>query len=203
MGLAVYNSINLDIKFPLCCYKKLLSPPVVPYNNPYAVVGTTNLMMKDLKLTFPDLAHGLQELLDYEGNVEDDFGLTFQVSFLQYGQLKTVTLKPGGENISITNKNRKEYVNLYIDFLLNKSVYHQFRAFYHGFHSVCASNALIMLRPEEVETLVCGCADLNMPELKKATAYDGYSSNDITIKLFWEIILNFSQNIQKQFLLFE
>ena len=30
------------------------------------------------------------------------------------------------------------------------------RAFYLGFHSVCASNALIMLRPEEVEQLVCG-----------------------------------------------
>ena len=30
----------------------------------------------------------------------------------------------------------------------------RFRAFYLGFHSVCASNALIMLRPEEVEQLV-------------------------------------------------
>ena len=26
-----------------------------------------------------DVAHGLQELLDYEGDVEDDFCLTFQV----------------------------------------------------------------------------------------------------------------------------
>lgn len=30
MGLAVYNSVILDIRFPLCCYKKLLSPPVCP-----------------------------------------------------------------------------------------------------------------------------------------------------------------------------
>jgi len=28
-----------------------------------------------------ELAHGLQELLSYEGDVEEDFSLTFQVSF--------------------------------------------------------------------------------------------------------------------------
>ena len=28
---------------------------------------------------FQDLARGLKDLLEYEGNVEDDFGLTFQV----------------------------------------------------------------------------------------------------------------------------
>ena len=37
-----------------------------------------------------------------------------------------------------------EYVNLYLDYLLNKSIYQQFASFYHGFHSVCASNALIV-----------------------------------------------------------
>jgi len=30
MGLAVYNSIILDLHFPSVCYRKLLSPPVVP-----------------------------------------------------------------------------------------------------------------------------------------------------------------------------
>lgn len=31
MGLAVYNSIILDLHFPSICYRKLLSPPVVPF----------------------------------------------------------------------------------------------------------------------------------------------------------------------------
>ena len=30
MGLAVYNSIILDLHFPGICYRKLLTPPVVP-----------------------------------------------------------------------------------------------------------------------------------------------------------------------------
>eukprot|EP00069_Balaena_mysticetus_P011831 bmy_07307T0 len=111
MGLAVYNSIVLDIRFPPCCYKKLLSPPIVP---------------KD--------------------------------------------------------QNRpKEYVQLYIDFLLNKSMYKQFAAFYYGFHSVCASNALMLLRPEEVEILVCGSPELDMHALQRSTQYDGYAKTDLTI----------------------
>lgn len=49
MGLAVYNSTILDIRFPQCCYKKLLSPAVVPYNNPRATVGVVSLGLEDLK----------------------------------------------------------------------------------------------------------------------------------------------------------
>ena len=41
-------------------------------------------------------------------------------------------------------------MSLYLEYILNSAVMDRFRAFYLGFHSVCASNALIMLRPEEV-----------------------------------------------------
>ena len=44
-----------------------------------------------------------------------------------------------------------------------------------------------MLRPEEVEMLVCGNPTLNIAELKKVTVYDGYSSRDPTIK--YELLL--------------
>ena len=37
-----------------------------------------------------------------------------------------------------------EFVSLYVDHLLNKSIEKQFSAFYYGFHIVCDSNALIV-----------------------------------------------------------
>lgn len=202
MGLAVYNSIMLDIRFPACCYKKLLSPAVVPYNNPKVPVGIAQLTLQDLQLVHPDIAHGLRELLEYEGNVQDDFGLTFQVSFTELGCVKTHPLKPNGENIFVMKNNREDYVQLYVDWVLNRSIYEMFKEFYHGFHSVCASNALIMLRPEEVEMLVCGCQTLDMNELKSVATYDGYTPNDATIKHFWDIILKFPIEFQKKLLLF-
>lgn len=54
MGLAVYNGINLDVKFPYVTYKKLLSPAVVPYNNPNATVGVlANPSIHDLENLMP------------------------------------------------------------------------------------------------------------------------------------------------------
>lgn len=38
-----------------------------------------------------------------------------------------------------------------------------------------------MLRPEEVELLVCGTETLDLRELRKATEYDGYRSDDSII----------------------
>ncbi|ESN94683.1 hypothetical protein HELRODRAFT_68680, partial [Helobdella robusta] len=202
MGLAVYNSVQLDIRFPPIVYKKLLSPAVVPPNVQKAVVGVTKATLSDLKLVYPDLTNGLQELLNYGGNVEEDMGATFQISHNVFGTTTTYDLKPGGADIAVTAENRDEYVQLYIDYLLNQSIYRQFQAFYHGFHSVCASNALILLRPEEIELLVCGSPALDMNDLMKVTVYDGYNSESETVKYFWEVVTSLSGDVQKQLLLF-
>nr|XP_034994050.1 probable E3 ubiquitin-protein ligase HECTD2 isoform X1 [Zootoca vivipara] len=201
MGLAVYNSITLDIRFPLCCYKKLLSPPIVPCDQ-NAPVGIGSVTIDDLCRVMPELAHGLNELLSYEGNVEEDFYSTFQVFQEEFGVIKCYNLKPDGDKIPVTNQNRKEYVQLYVDFLLNKSIYKQFAAFYYGFHSVCASYALMLLRPEEVEILVCGSPELDMHSLQKHTQYDGYQKTDLTVRYFWEVVLEFPLELQKKLLHF-
>ena len=39
-----------------------------------------------------------------------------------------------------------------------------------------------MLRPEEVEMLVCGNPDFDMKALSKVTTYDGFSRRDVTIR---------------------
>lgn len=42
---------------------------------------------------------------------------------------------------------------------------------------------LQMLRPEEVEMLVCGNPELDMDALRKVTVYEGYTKNDPTVRL--------------------
>ena len=41
---------------------------------------------------------------------------------------------------------------------------------------------LQMLRPEEIDMLVCGNPKLDMKELKKVTIYDGFNPNDPIIR---------------------
>ena len=53
MGLAVYNSVILELRFPPICYRKLLSPAVVPFDNPQAAVGITASSLEDFKQVFP------------------------------------------------------------------------------------------------------------------------------------------------------
>lgn len=48
-------------------------------------------------------------------------------------------------------------MDLYADYLLNKSVEKQFRAFYKGFQMVVDESPLdLLFRPEEIELLICG-----------------------------------------------
>ena len=42
-------------------------------------VGVCSLGLEDLEGAMPEVARGLKELLEYDGDVEDDFCLTFQV----------------------------------------------------------------------------------------------------------------------------
>lgn len=52
---------------------------------------------------------------------------------------------------------QQEFVDLYADFLLNKSVEKQFHSFYRGFQMVTDESPLeLLFRPEEVELLICG-----------------------------------------------
>ena len=137
----------------------------------------------------------------YSGDVAEDLLLSFEVSIEEYGKVITKELIENGRNENVTNENREDFIKMYLDWLLNTSVDERFRAFYLGFHSVCASNALIMLRPEEVEQLVCGCPTLDLVELRKVTYYDGFKQDDKTIQHFWQVIgmLQMLVNIFKPF----
>lgn len=39
-----------------------------------------------------------------------------------------------------------------------------------------------LLRPEEVEILVCGSPELDMSALQRSTQYEGYQKTDVTIR---------------------
>ncbi|KAK9768573.1 hypothetical protein K7432_000714 [Basidiobolus ranarum] len=166
IGLAIYNSVILDVRFPFSLYKKLMGQKVG---------------LADLKNLDPTLTHGLEQLLEFDGDVAAAFERTFQIENEYLDGRFTYDLKPGGEDIKLTEDNRKEFVDLYVDFILNKSVERQFNAFKEGFDNVCAGSAIQLFRPEEVEQLICGSSDLDFEALERVTQYDGGFSKDSAI----------------------
>ena len=60
------------------------------------------------------------------------------------------------------------------------------------------------MRPEEIESLVCGSAEpLDFDQLRAITLYDAYNEHDEVIKWFWSIVIEeFSEEQRKRLLMF-
>jgi len=188
LGIAIYNSIIIDFPFPIALYRKLKKLPAT---------------FADLKDLNPVLARGLQSLLDFDGDVEAAFGFVFQMTYEVFGETRTVDLKPGGGDIPVTADNRQEYVDLYVDYVLNKSVKRQFDAFERGFKKVCAGAAMDLFEPPELELLVCGSRTLDFYDLQRGTKYDdGYDENSESVVQFWLVLHSFSETEKRLFLKF-
>ena len=56
----------------------------------------------------PDLASSLQYLLDYEGDVKEDFLMKFEVSVTEFDVVKSVPLKENGQNIGLHIKHKTD-----------------------------------------------------------------------------------------------
>lgn len=103
------------------------------------------LVVQDLKQAMPELGRGLQQLLDFDGDVEATFARNFEVEYEFFGEMRRVELKPGGADVPVTNENREEFVRLMTQYYLDKSVASQFSAFAIGFHEVCSRCASVAL----------------------------------------------------------
>lgn len=98
---------------------------------------------------------------------------------------------------------RQEFVELYIDYLLNKSVENQFNGFYDGFMKVCGGSIMELFRARELMDLVVGHENYDWNAFEQSAKYkQGYTSGDPTIHLFWEVFHELSQEDKKKFLLF-
>ncbi|KAK3989865.1 putative E3 ubiquitin-protein ligase [Cladorrhinum sp. PSN332] len=217
-GLAIYNSTILDVALPPFAFRKLLMAVSFSANNNNSNKGAYSL--DDLAEYRPRLAAGLRQLLEYDeeatggGSVEDVFCLDFVVDLERYGLVERVALCPGGERRAVTSQNRREYVDLYVRYLLDTAVARQFEPFKRGFFTVCGGNALSLFRPEEIELLVRGDGGgdggqgIDVEGLRAVAEYEGFGigvrggkeEDETTKEWFWEIIGGASPQYQRKLL---
>jgi hypothetical protein len=199
-GIALYNNVNLDLHFPSFVFRNLME-------GENGMTEEQKLTLDDLKEVDPDLAHGLGQLLAYDGNdVEEVFMRTFSVEYEVFGEKRIDALCDGGTEKALTNDNREEYVQLYIDYVLTKSVKRSFEAYKEGFWIVCrGAQGLTLFKPSDLQLLICGTQDLDFVALESITRYDGFDLGKETpvVKWFWELVhQDFSDDDKKQLLAF-
>lgn len=98
---------------------------------------------------------------------------------------------------------REEYVNLYVDYIFNKSVSKPYDAFHAGFMKVCGGRVLKLFHSHELMAVVVGNENYDWHALEEVAEYkNGYKSSDPTIRWFWEVIHEMSLADKKKFLLY-
>ena len=189
LGVAIYNGVISDMRFPHVLYKKLMRQPTrAP--RPQAARSRRWRAASSSSCSTSTATRG--------GPV----GLCMQVCYVEFGETKTRDLVPGGGEVPVTERNREQYVELYTRYLLEDAVARQFDAFLRGFHAVCGGDCLQLFRWEELELLICGSTVLDFGALERVAQYDdGYSREHPTIAL-WEVIHELPLELQKKFLFF-
>ncbi|XP_066534384.1 E3 ubiquitin-protein ligase HERC2-like [Hoplias malabaricus] len=178
-GMALYNYCFIIIGFPLALFKKLLN------------ISPT---LSDLEELSPVEARSLKNMLKEDEEVVDMLYLDFT--------LLGKELIPNGREITVTKVNRQKYVDLYVDFVFNKSVENQFREFARGFSRGAPFGKWKMFLPEELRLLLYGTSEYVWEDLRKITTYEHCGPFDQLIQNFWMVFTELSEELKKRFLLF-
>lgn len=186
LGLAIYNAVLLDFPLPLALYRKLIGQ---------------SCTLRDLQDMEPTLGKNLNALLQHEGpgTVEDVFCQNFSAGVPGIGETLTVPLKDDGEEIMVTEDNRREFVDLYVDYYLNNAIHKQFEAFARGFMMLCGGPAIHLFSATELERLVCGNPLLDFDAMQSNARYDGgYSPEHRVVKWLWEVVREVMDDEEKR-----
>ena len=75
-------------------------------------------------------------------------------------------------------------------------------AFLQGFYSIIPYNLINLFNENEIELLISGLPNINIPDFHANTIYNGYQSTDNVIQWFWQIVEEMSEQEQALLILF-
>ena len=111
------------------------------------------------------------------------------------GEIKEVELIEGGKNINLNNENKNLFIEKVIYYENYVRYEEQIEKMREGFFSLFKEETFKLFNPEEFNFQLSGQKTIDLEDWKKNTIYKGhYNENNQTIKYFWEILSELSQN---------
>lgn len=143
-----------------------------------------------------------------DNDITDILEESFSTTEDRFGELVEVELKPGGQDLPVTEENKEEYVELLVEYRIAKRVGEQFKAFLEGFAEAVPLELVKVFDENELELLIGGVSEIDMcvqlqsfhliPKLMshcvfrddwtKFTDYRGYEKTDQVIEWFWQCL---------------
>ncbi|KPP69995.1 hypothetical protein Z043_111209 [Scleropages formosus] len=98
---------------------------------------------------------------------------------------------------------RQDFVNAYVDYILNKSVEATFEEFRRGFFTVCDMDVVELFQPQELMELMVGNENYEWDKFRQNTIYeDEYHAGHPNIIRFWDVFEEMTQDQKKSFFWF-
>lgn len=120
-----------------------------------------------------------------------------------FGKLETVDLIENGRNVSVTDSNKQEFVQLYVEHKLTKSVEKQLEGLLSGFYSIISPESISIFNESELSLLISGSSQIDMNDWKANTEYKhGYTEASDQIAWFWRLVEQLSEQDRALLLLF-
>ncbi|WOL19222.1 E3 ubiquitin-protein ligase [Canna indica] len=168
-----------------------------------------SVSLEDVCDADPVLYRSCKQILEMDAALLDSdvLGLTFAREIEMLGSKKMVELCPGGKDIIVHSRNRKEYVNLLIKHCFVTSISEQVAHFAEGFGDILSKSKhqqffFHSLDLEDFDRMLGGSTSvINVKEWREHTEYNGYKSKDRQICWFWKIVESMSEE-QRRVLLF-
>uniref|UniRef100_A0A8C7ZNU7 E3 ubiquitin-protein ligase n=1 Tax=Oryzias sinensis TaxID=183150 RepID=A0A8C7ZNU7_9TELE len=171
-GMAVFHGKLLDAFFIRPFYKMVLQKPII---------------LQDLESVDSEYFNSLKWILD---NDPEDLDMRFTIDEERFGETHQHELKPGGADIVITNENKKEYIDMVMQWRFVHRVQKQMAAFKEGFFELVPEDLIKIFDENELELLMCGLGDVDVNDWKKHTKYkNGYCAEHAVIVWFWKTVL--------------
>ncbi|CAG04946.1 unnamed protein product, partial [Tetraodon nigroviridis] len=156
LGLALIHQYLLDAFFTRPFYKGLLRIPCD---------------LSDLEYLDEEFHQSLQWMKD--NDIEDMLDLTFTVNEEVFGQITERELKPGGANIAVSEKNKKEYIERMVKWRIERGVVQQTESLVRGFYEVVDARLVSVFDARELELVIAGTAEIDLSDWRNNTEYRG------------------------------
>ncbi|XP_029371026.1 E3 ubiquitin-protein ligase NEDD4-like isoform X3 [Echeneis naucrates] len=171
-GMAVFHGKLLDGFFIRPFYKMMLGKQI---------------SLNDMESVDSEYYNSLKWILE---NDPTELDLRFCIDEDNFGQTYQVDLKPSGSDMVVTNENKKEYIDLVIQWRFVNRVQKQMNAFLEGFTELILIDLIKIFDENELELLMCGLGDVDVNDWRQHTVYkNGYCPNHPVIQWFWKVVL--------------
>lgn len=171
-GMAVYHGKLLDGFFIRPFYKMMLGK---------------HITLNDMESVDSEYYNSLKWILE---NDPTELDLRFSIDEDNFGQTYQVDLKPSGSDMVVTNDNKKEYIDLVIQWRFVNRVQKQMNAFLEGFTELIVIDLIKIFDENELELLMCGLGDVDVNDWRQHTVYkNGFCPNHPVIQWFWKAVL--------------